>query len=317
MLLLGAALLVGQELPGNAIVTNPAPQPQNVTVHNEITVQAPPPDPQAIADASVTSSEAILSTVIVPPPLQWANDLMSLPDVWRTTPDDLSWNNGAIRDMAGLGLAAALSLVALAIFAAGAGHALGQGANYGRLLLGVVLAVGNLAFWQIGIGINNTLNNAIGAPALPSLVKPHLVTTVDPGAAVGTVVLLLVYAIVVLLLIFSLLFRLGLIDILIAVGSLALLMYATEQTEFLATHYTRLAVGVLFGQVLIVFGLRVASVLGTLGGSGLVGTLVSIAVLLLIRDLPKTLIASGGAGQGQGRGMGLTLLLLLRRRIGL
>ena len=322
MVLVAIGLLIAQE--GNPIITTP-PAPggaQNVTVHNEITVTAPPPDPQIIADASVQSSESILMTVVAPPPVQFANDLLGLPDVWRTTPDDMTWNNPNIRSLAELLRNVALGLVALAIFAAGAQHALGQGMNYGRLVFGVVLSFGNLVWWEIGIRLNNAINTSIGAPDLPSLIKPHLEMPPQsiglmPSGELTTLVLLIVYAIVALLLIFSLLFRLGLIDILIAVGSLALLCYATEQSEFLAQHYTRLSVGLLFGQVLVVLGLRVASVLATLGGSGIIGTLLSIVVLLLIRDLPKTLIAGGGAGQERGHGMAAAAIMLIRRRVGL
>jgi len=323
MVLVAMGLLIAQE--GNPIVVPPPSNsggPQNVTVHNEITVTAPPPDPQIIADASVQSSESILMTVVAPPPVQFANDLLGLPDVWRTTPDDMSWNNPSIRSLAELLRNVALGLVALAIFAAGAQHALGQGMNYGRLVFGVVLCIGNLVWWEIGIRLNNAITTSIGAPDLPSLIKPHLLLPQQsiglmPSGELTTLVLLIVYAIVALLLIFSLLFRLGLIDILIAVGSLALLCYATEQSEFLAQHYTRLSVGLLFGQVLVVLGLRVASVLATLGGSGIIGTLLSIVVLLLIRDLPKTLIAGGGAGQERGHGMAAAAIMLIRRRVGL
>ncbi len=324
MALVGFVMLIGQELPGNAIVTPPSPGgSQNVTVHNEITLTAPPPDPAAIADASVQSSESILMTVVAPPLVQPANELLGLPDVWRTTPDDMTWNNAQIRSMADLIKTAALALVALFIFGAAMQHALNQGMNYGRLIFGVVLAIGNLVWWEIGIRLNNAINTSIGAPDLPSLIKPHLNLVAQPEVGLltqgelTTLVLLIVYAIVALLLIFSLLFRLGLIDILIAAGSLALLCYASEKSEFLAQHYTRLSVGILFGQILIVLGLRVASVLATLGGSSLMGTLLSIVVLLLIRDLPKTLIANGGAGQERGHGMAAAAVLLIRRRIGL
>lgn len=299
---------------GNPIVP-PAPQPAPVTVHNEITVEAPPPDPQAIADASVQSSQAILTTVVAPPPLAWANDLLGLPDIWRTTPPELSYNHPAVRDLAGVLLGAALSLLALAIFATGAGYALGQEASFGRIAFAVVASIGNLAWWQIGVTLNNAMTSAIGAQALPSLIRPHLVTTLDPGTAVGTVVLVLVYAVVALLLLFSLLFRLGLIDVLIAVGSLALLCYATPQTEHLANHYTRLSVAVLFGQVLIVLGLRVASVLGDLGTTGALGTLLSIVVLWLVRSLPGMLISGAASGSRQGGILGLAVARLLLRRL--
>jgi hypothetical protein len=289
--------------------------PSTTTIQNNVTVSAPPPDPAAIAEASVQSSEAILLTVVAPPPLQWANDLLGLPNVWTTTPDDLTWNNGPIRDLAGVGLAAALALIALAIFATGMGQALGQEASYGRLIFAVVLSIGNLAWWQIGVRLNNAICASLQGPDLPSMIRAHLTTNLDPGTAVGTVILVLIYAIVALLLLFTLLFRLGLVDVLIAVGSLALLCYATPQTEHFASHYARLSAGILLSQILIVLGLRVASVLGTLGNGGVVGTLISIVVLILVRSLPQTIIA--GASQRQGSHWGMMALMMLRRRVGL
>lgn len=309
---IGSALIFAQTA-GNPIVTPP------LETHTTITTNlvVPPPDPQAIADASVTSSEAILTSVIAPPPLQWANDLLGLPNVWTTTPDELTWNNGPIRDLANVLLAVATALIALAIFANGAGHALGQDVSFGRLIFAVVLSFGNLAWWQMGIRLNNAITASLSAPDLPTMLRPHLQTTIDPGTAAGTVILVLVYAIVSLLLLFNLLFRLGLIDILIAVGSLALLCYATPQTEHMASHYVRLSVGVLFAQVLIVLGLRVASVLGSLGNGGVVGTILSIVVLILVRSLPQTMIAGAGQGGRQGSGIGMAALLFVRRRVGL
>lgn len=309
----GAAMFFAQGA-GNPIVS-PPPIESHTTITNNLVV--PPPDPEAIAQASIQSSEAILTMVVAPPPLQWANDLLSLPNVWTTTPDALTWNNGPVRDLAGVLLGVAMALIALAIFANGAGHALGQDVSFGRLIFAVVLSVGNLAWWQIGIQLNNAIAASLNAPDLPTMLRPHLQPSIDPGTAAGTVILVLVYAIVALLLLFNLLFRLGLIDILIAVGSLALLCYATPQTEHLASHYTRLSVGLLFSQVLIVLGLRVASVLGTLGNGGVLGSLLGIVVLILVRTLPQTMIAGAGHGGRQGNGMGTAVLLMLRRRVGL
>lgn len=317
MAVLGAALFMAQELPGSPIVPNPPPI--QTTVHNDVTVhvEAPPMDPEAVSEASVTSSQAIFTTMIVPPFLQWANDLLGLPNIWTTTPDNLTYQNGPIRDLANVMRAAAFALVGLAIFAVGAGHALGQDVSFGRLIFAAVLSTGNLSLWEMGIRLNNGLTAALQGPDLPSMLRAHLVTTIDPGAAVGTVALILVYAIVALLLLFNLMFRLGLIDVLIAVGSLALLMYATPQTEHLASHYARLSVGILFSQVLIVLGLRVASVLGSLGNGGVVDTLLGIVVLILVRLLPQMMISGAGSGSRQGSGWGAAALMMVRRRVGL
>lgn len=311
-----AALIAVMLLAQGSPIVQPPPVPApNITVRNELVV--PEPDPKLIADASVQSSEAILLNVIAPPPLAWANDLLGFSNVWTRTPDELTWNNPAVRDLANILLAVAFAMIALAIFANGAGHALGQDVSFGRLIFAAVLAVGNLGLWEMGIKLNNAICASLSAPDLPTMIRANLVAKLDPGTAAGTVILTLVYAIVALLLLFNLLFRLGLIDILIAVGSLALLCYATPHTEHLASHYTRLSVGILFSQVLIVLGLRVASVLGSLGNGGVVGTILSIVVLILVRSLPQTMIAGAGAGGRQGNGLGMAALMIIRRRVGL
>jgi len=63
-----------------------------------------------------------------------------------------------------------------------------------------------------------------------------------------------------------------------------------------------------FSQVLIVVALRLAPVLGALGG-GITGTLLGIVVLLLARQMPSMLASAAGSRGGANIG----LLLLLRR----
>lgn len=298
---------------GNPIVTPPIES--HTTITNNLVV--PPPDPEAIAQASIQSSEAILTSVIAPPPLQWANDLLGLPNVWTRTPDELTWNNGEIRGLAAVVAGVALALIALAIFATGMGHALGQEASYGRLIFSVVLSVGNLAWWEIGVKLNNAICTSLAGPDLPTILRPHLQAHLEPGTAIGTVVLVLVYSIVSLLLMFTMLFRLGLVDVLITAGSLALLCYATPQTEHIASHYARLSVGILLSQILIVLGLRVAAVLSGMGSGGAIGTLLSIVVLILVRSLPQMMISGAGTGSRQGNGWGTAAFMMLRRRLGL
>lgn len=309
-----AVNLFAQAAPGNAIVTPP------IETHTTTTVNlvAPPPDPKAIADASVESSGAVLNTVIAPAPVQWANSLAGLPDIWRTTPPNLTYGNSAIKDLASLIRNVALALIGLAILARGIAIVLGreEPTSLGRLFFAAIAAWSNLIFWQIGIDLNNAIAASIGAPDLPSLIKPHLVSQIDPASTAGVVILLLVYAIVALLLLFSLIFRLGLIDILIATGSLALICYATTQTEHIANHYTRIATAVLFGQVLIVVCLRCASVLATLGSGGVLGTLLSIVILWLARSAPQAILAGGAAGSSQGGQWGRVAFAFIRRRVG-
>lgn len=309
LILIGASLFMQV---GNPIVTPPSET--HTTVESHVTLQVPDMDPKVVADTSVQSSQAVLTSVIAPPPLQWANELLGLPDIYRTTPDDLTWNNGAIRGLADLIRSVAFALIVLAVLAKGLALMLGKEdpSSWGRLIYAAILSLGNLVFWQWGVQLNNAITSAIAAPALPSLIKPHLVTTIDPSTAVGTVVLLVVYAIVALLLMFSLLFRLGLLDILIAVGSLALLCKATQQTDYIASGYTRIAVATLFSQVLIVVCLRSASVLATLGTGGVLGTLVSIAILWLARSAPQQILAGSSNSQGNHWG-GLAARMVLRR----
>lgn len=307
-MLIAAALLFFMQ--GNPIVPPPVPPP-NVTVRNEVTVQAPPPDPEVIADASVQSVQAIVVQLVAPTLAGWANDALSIADIYRQTPPEWSYANSAVRAMAGVVVAIALGLLALAIFAAGTGHALGQGASYGRLIYGALLSVGNLVWWELGITLNNAINDAIAAPGLPEIVRPHLalpLLTTNPIEAFGPAVLVIVYAVVAILLIISLAFRLALIDVLIVIGSLALLCKATEQSDSFAQRYQTLAIGTLFSQVLIVVCLRLAPILGGIG-SGIVGTLLGIVVLLLARKMPS-MLASDQAGRTGG---GLFRMIVLRR----
>jgi hypothetical protein len=308
---LGAAMFFAQQIPGG----NPIVTPPEVRVTNTTVVNVPPFDPQAVSDASVIADHAFIVNVAQPIPVEWTNALCSLPDVWRTTPANLTYEQPAVRDLAVKIGAAALGLLGLAILAQGLGHALIGTGSLGRVAMAVVMSIGNLAWWQIGIGLNNALAASIGAPDLcASLIKPHIeIQTPDPGAALGAPVLVIVYAVVSLLLLVSLLFRLGLLDVLIAAGSLALMCYASDQTEHIAHWYQRLALGTLFGQVLLVIGLQVAQALSGLG-SGIAGTLLGIVVLLICRSLLSALASAHQ--QRQGAGMGLWLALLARRLAG-
>lgn len=297
---------------GNPIVSPPAPAP-NVTVRNEITVTAPPPDPQAIADASVQSFQAVVVQLVAPTMVKWVDDLLNVPDFIRTTPPDLTYNNPAVKQLADQVRLVAMAMVALVVLALGISHMLGQGASYGRGIYAVILAAFDLLWWQIGIDLNNGITNGIAAPPIRDLIKPHLnlpELTSDPAAAFAPAVLVIVYAVVALLLLISLAFRLGLIDILIAIGPLALLCAATEQSSSFQSRYVGLAVGTLFSQVGIVLALRLAPILGTMV-SGVAGTILGIAVLLLARQMPSMLAGASRSGGG----VNLGALVLLRRAI--
>ncbi len=286
---------------GNTIVQPSAPAPANVTVH----VEAPPPDPQAIADASVQSSSAIAVQVAAPIPVNWANQLFTLPDIWRQTPDDLTWNNGQLRTLALAVQGVAFALLGVAVFTTGLGHALGQGGRYGRLVYGAILALGNLTWWEIGIKLNNAICAGIGAPDLPSLVKPHLTlpaatVATDPAVQVATVALVVVYAVVALLTGFALIGRLALIQAMMVTGALALFGATTEQSAGLAQKYVAFSVGLLFSQVLIVLAFKVVEIDGALG-AGIASTLVALALLLQVRKMPALLSSAMSSGPSAGR----------------
>lgn len=310
MLALVLFVVLAQVGPGSPIVEPPKPPPVNVT--NIVNVQAPPPDPQAIADASTQSFQAIVVQLIAPTLVGWANDLLDVADIFRTTPPDLTYNNAGVRALADQVRLVAFALIGLAIFGVGAAYALGQQPAWGRLLYAVVLSAGDLVWWQWGIDLNNAINGGIAAPEVKAIVKPHLTLptlTTNPVEVFGPAVLVIVYAIVALLLLLSLAFRLGLLDILIAIGPLALVCSATEQSQGLFQTYARLAVGTLFSQVLIVVCLKLAPIVGGLG-AGVVGTLLGIVILLLARRMPSLLSSAGAQG-----GSRLLPLLLIRRLV--
>jgi len=82
------------------------------------------------------------------------------------------------------------------------------------------------------------------------------------------------------------------------VGPLALFCAATEQSEHFARKYIGLSVGLLFSQVMVVLGMKVAQVDATLG-AGIAGTFMALVVLLLLRRLPA-LVSSAASGAGGG-----------------
>lgn len=296
----------------------PAPIQNHTTVENHVTVQIPDMDPVVVREASGEAAGGVLNTIIAPPPVQWANELLGLPQIWTQTPDNLTWNNDAIRKLAQGIQAVGMSLIVLAVFARGLGIVVGREdlSGMGRIVFAAIACAGNLIWWQVGIQMNNAINASISSPTLPSLIRPHLVATVDPTAAVGTVVTLIVYAVTAVLLMFSQLFRLGLVDVLIAIGGLALVCYASPQTEYIANHYTRISVAICFSQVVVSVCLMCASVLTSLGSSGVLGTLLGIAVLWLARSAPQAILAGSGNGSNQGSRVGGLVFSAIRRRIG-
>lgn len=291
----------------------PQPQPAPITVRNEVVVQAPPPDPQAIADASVQSAQAIVVELVAPTLAKWANDALDTPvDFIRRTPPEWTYENPAVRTLADLIKNHALALVALILVVWGLAKMLGQQPTLGKPLYGVLLCIANLTIWQIGIQLNNAICDGIHAPELSALVRPHLQLpglTTNPIEAFGPAVLVCVYAVVAILLTVSQAFRLAGIDLLIVAGSIALLCKSSEYSDGWGQRYQQLGAGMLFSQVLVVVCLSLAPVLGGIG-SGFIGTVLGISVLLLARKVPAMM--TSGPQQGVPGG-GLFRMLVLRR----
>src|ERR1051326_623851 len=126
---------------GSPIVQGPQPPP--ITVNNNVTLTAPPMDPQAVSDASTYSYQSFIVSIAQPVPVDWVNSLCGLPDLWRTTPANLTYGNSAISGLAtGIG-AVASGLLAVAILAQGLGRVFGQQLALGRVVFAFVLSFGN------------------------------------------------------------------------------------------------------------------------------------------------------------------------------
>lgn len=316
--MLGVVLLAGWVFmqaapppPGNPIV----PPPQvNVTTRNVLEV--PPMDPQAVSDADAVANQSFIVNTVQPVPAEWDNELCKLPNIWTTTPADLTYGSTDLQDIANLMLAVAGGLTLLAF--AGAGLEVMAGADaeekFGRLFLGSVLAVGNRVFWQIGIDLNNQINSMLAAPDVcNSLVKPHIqLAHPDPGASISEPVLVIVYAVVGLLLLLALGFRLGMVDFLLVAGPLFLFSFADEHVEHWGAWYHRIALGTLFGQTVLCIGLRVAHVTSSVG-AGVGATLLTIVMLLICRNLLNVL--SHQAIERRSSGTGWRMAALAARLI--
>ena len=144
---------------------------------------------------------------------------------------------------------------------------------------------------------NNAICAAIGAPDLIAIVKPHIVIPSDPVEQFAQTALLLVYLFVLIFLLLGLFWRLALIMMLIVVGPIAFLCYALPQTEAFATKYINLAVGTVYSQILIVIGLSLSQVVGSML-TGIYGGFLQLIVLLGVRNFPRLLAHNDGGGRG-------------------
>jgi hypothetical protein len=308
-----AFAILAQAAPGSPIVAPPNPPPIQTTVKNEVTLDVPKMDPAEVRDAAIQADAAFIVNVAQPIPVEWANELCSLPDFWRTTPPDWTYQRAELRDLSIKIAVAANALLALALIAQGLGHAIGgRQLGFERVLAAMALSIGNLTWWEWGIGLNNALAAQIAAPDVcGSLIKPHLeLQTPEPGQALAAPVLVIVFAVVSLLLLFSLFFRLGMIDVLIVAGPIFGMLWATPDTERFSQWYLRTSTGLLFGQVLLVIGLQVARVLSGIS-SGTAGTLLAIVVLLMCRGLLTSMASE--RNQRSGDNLLFTLVRVVRR----
>jgi len=293
-LVAGIGLFLQVAMPGQ-------PPPAQVTVHSDVTVNVPPPDPEATADMAAWSFSGIVVNVISPTMVKWANALLDVPDFVRTTPPDLSYKNDTVRELHDIVKKVTLALIGLSILSwAFTAIGKGDGSGYGKLVLGTALALGNLVWWEWGIRLNNGITNAINAPSLSSIAKQHLTVpeiASDPVQAFGPAVMVIATCIVIFLLVLAMFARLALIDVLIVSGALALFMKSSEHTERFASAYTSMATGTLFAQIMVVITLRLAMALGVVSG-GIAGAILSLSILLLARKMPGILSSRFGQSSG-------------------
>lgn len=298
---------------GNPIVSPPEP----IHVTNTTVVQVPPMDPQAVSDATVISDQSVIVNIVQPTLVEFTNSICNLPDIWRQTPPAWTYQLGDLRTLALSMTGAGLAFVSLAIFVRGLSMALGQGLQAGRVIFAALMSGSSIVWWELGINLNNAISNAIGAPDLcGSLIRPHIQLAhiePDPAASMLQPVIVIVYAIVSIMLLFSLLFRLGMIDVMMVAGGFIMIAWADDRTEYLAQWYAKFSAGLVFGQILLVIGLRVAQSLSGLGGGGAAASLLAICVLLICRRLPSMLASN--AAQSSGSRTGLVMATLVRRLI--
>lgn len=295
----------------------PVPPPTEFTVRNEIVVQAPPPDPQVVAEMAGDSFAGIIVVQVAPFLANLATDALNLPDFVRRTPLEWSVEHPAVRSLADIVRNGSYALIGFAV-AAWALTTLLQGwaSPIGRLALGIALSIGNLQWWTWGIRLNNAISDMIGAPSLRDLVGNHLKApelTANPSEVFGPAVISIAVAIVTLMLVVSMFMRLALIAALIIGGSIAWMCKSSEQSDRFYSLYVGLAAGTLFSQIGVVICLELAEAFGSIG-TGVVATLLGLAVLMLARRLPgmfgSRMSQAGGSGIGR-----LGLFVLLRRAV--
>lgn len=294
-MLIGVALVLWFQMAPP--ITPPSQPVVETRVVNEVHVIPQPLDPEAVAEATVHSNGATMNMVIAPPLIQFVNELLNLPDIWRTTPPEWSYNNPAVRQISEVTRNVALGLLGVFILVIGIGKALGQDPDLSRPIYAVILSAGTLTWWEIGVRINNAICAAIGAPSPAEFMRARLKLPSNGIENIGDTILMIAYAVVAIIVLGTLVFRLAMIMTLIPVGFLALICKAVEQTDHFVQTYGRISVGLLFSQILFVIAFKLVEVLGALG-SGVATTIIGMVILFNIRKAPGMI--SSMATQGSG-----------------
>lgn len=309
---LGVLLLLAPRAADAQQITPPSVTQTRTEVN--VTVQAPPPDPEVVAQSSTQSFQAVLVQLIAPTMVQWTKDTLGAENVITQTPPKMTYQNEAIRSKSELMRNVAMSLLGLAIFVLGVNIALRQEYGWGRVLMAVAFAATSLFWWQSGIDMLNTINQAIGAPSAQEMIGPHLTLPAigtDPVKAFGAALMVIVYCFVGLMLILSSYMRIALIDVLIVIGPLALMTMATMESSRFSSAYIVTSVGTLFAQIMVVVCLSVSPALAALG-TGIGSTLISLCILWMAKS--STSLVTGAMRSSGGGGIGRVGLLMVVRR---
>lgn len=187
---------------------------------------------------------------------------------------------------------AAASLAGREVF--GWGGELGE--HLSRIGLAATLANGAGLLVQLAVDLNNQICEAIGGTAMQ---PPFGAFNFDPPADSILLIVLLFFG---LKLAFKMVYRIGMLWVLIPLAPIALACWAVPQTQWVATTWTRLFVGWTFGQVLVTIALKLGTVVGPLGPSGMhdAGFIFSIAMAALACDLADVLVRASGHHFGGG-----------------
>jgi hypothetical protein len=226
------------------------------------------------------------------------------------TPENLSYDNGLVKQFATATQALANGLLAVIVLVSGynvmlrpyvSGTYAGALELLPRLLLGGIL-INTAAWWcRLAIDANNAACAVFGAPSIADVVSAvvrALVPTAGPGQVWGLLMIAIFMVMAVLLLIQQLM-RLALVNVLLVLAPLAALLWILPQTQAWGRRWGVLFVGTVFGQAVQVLTLHLGFGLTTnlppATAAGLLQPLLGIAVLALALKVPS-LMGGGAAG---------------------